>query len=141
MIQYGTSWFQVPGLHHCTHQQQHQQERSPYTSPQDLLSCLASLGPRLLDLPVFLADGLAWTNRLLLAAIAPHLAQGLGITSSPGITGHMITWPHLITYSYNHLTLGQVRRTPAWCSPTAPQPSFTSSTPTSSPGTSPRDSL
>ena len=53
VIQYGNSWF------------------------QDLLSSLFCLSsrPSLLDFPVFCSSGLGWSNRVILASLAPHLAS------------------------------------------------------------------
>jgi len=53
VIQYGDSWF------------------------QDLLADLSGLGGSALDFPVFCSDGIAWSNRLLLASVSPLLTSNL----------------------------------------------------------------
>jgi len=53
VIQYGDSWF------------------------QDLLADLGRLGGSALDFPVFCSDGIAWSNRLLLASVSPLLTASL----------------------------------------------------------------
>lgn len=53
VIQYGDSWF------------------------QDLLGELSNLGGQILDYPVFCTDGIAWSNRVILASLAPYLSPHL----------------------------------------------------------------
>jgi len=58
VIQYGDTWF------------------------QDLLADLGGLGGSVLDFPVFCSDGIAWSNRLLLASVSPLLTANLDCEDS-----------------------------------------------------------
>jgi len=53
VIQYGDTWF------------------------QDLLSEISILGGQILDYPVFCTDGIAWSNRVILASLVPYLSSHL----------------------------------------------------------------